>query len=74
MRRLDAAGPGSSDRDTDRARIGARYDISPRTTVTAGLSYSDIETDDNAGSVTSRDGGGFDFGITHEVQNGQFTA
>jgi len=53
--------------------LGARYAVTPALEVTAGLSYSDIETDDNAGNLTSTDGLGFDFGLTRDVVNGNYT-
>ncbi|MEM6388218.1 MAG: hypothetical protein AAF825_00100 [Pseudomonadota bacterium] len=70
--RTDAAGPGSNDRDEDRVRLGMRYDLRPDLQVTAGLSYTEIETDDNAGTITSTDGLGYDLGLTREVLNGTY--
>lgn len=71
--RRDAAGVGASDRDSDRARLGATYAISPSLQATAGLSYSKIETDDNAGALTNTEGAGFDVGLTRDVVNGNYT-
>lgn len=69
----DADGPGSSDRLTDRFGLRATYQISPTTQARAELFYSEIESDDNAGNVAGTDGAGFSFGLTHLVQNGNFT-
>lgn len=69
-RELDAASVGSSDRETTRVGVGADYAISPVLQATAELSYSEIDTDDNAGTTTSVNGIDASFGLTRDLANG----
>ena len=67
---VDAETVGANDRTTRRAGIGGSYDISPTLTATAEISYDKIETNDNAGTITSTDGIGYSLGLTRELGNG----
>lgn len=69
----DAETAGASDRRTERLGVGALYTISPVLTATAELSYDQVDTDDNAGTVTSDDGLGFRFGLERTLANGALT-
>lgn len=67
---VDAAGPGSSDRDTQTTGVGLNYQISPILRAEAELGYTEIETDDNAGTVTSQDGIDASFALVRDMPNG----
>lgn len=69
-RERDAAGAGSSNRETTRAGVGLDYAISPVLQASAELSYSDIDTDDNAGTSSNRDGVNASLSLTRDMPNG----
>ncbi len=73
IRERDAAGPGSSDRDSTRFGLGLEYQISPVLRATVDLAHAEIDTDDNAGTTTSRDGLEFDFNLARDMPNGSLT-
>lgn len=70
QRELDAAGPGSSDRETTRAGLGLDYAITPALRAEAELSYSEIDTDDNAGVTSSTSGVNASLSLTRDMPNG----
>ncbi len=68
----EAAGPGASDRDSTDIGVGGSFEINQSTRATAQLSYSQIETDDNLGSITENDGFNYSLALTRDMPNGAY--
>ena len=69
----DAERAGTNDHRTQTVGLGTDYTISPTLSAKVQLSYSKIDTDDNAGTLTSRNGLGYSLGVTKIVPNGEMS-
>lgn len=71
LSKVDEQGLGATDRDTSRVGIGATYEATPATTLTAEIAYSKEET--GGAIVDATDGMNYAFSIAHERPNGEIS-
>lgn len=64
----DEQGVGATDRRTSRVGIGAVYEVTPATTLTGEIAYSEEES--RAAIVSETDGLNYAFSLTHDRPNG----